>query len=215
MMIKNLPKYAHFVFLTLCFAFNIAYGATFEGIFSSGEKYRANYSIETKTRPNEPATKLLTVKVDLESGQELSYSYEASDFPAVHANPLGFISIVVNQGGMEGSRTYNYLFLSGSKLVSAGEVETLLHLGSVEDILIQKNEEISESAIREFMSSVANERSEEFSNPDHAYPNAMLIILGKSYTEDLRFDAAHSLLDNKEIKEDPVLLTRLKSSFCN
>ena len=121
---------------------------------------------------------------------------------------LGPVMAAIEQGG-------TIALANKEALVSAGEVETLLHLGSVEDILIQKNEEISESAIREFMSSVANERSEEFSNPDHAYPNAMLIILGKSYTEDLRFDAAHSLLDNKEIKEDPVLLTRLKSSFCN
>ena len=217
MMIKALPNYAYLALLILYLGFNAAHGADLDGIFSNGERYHASYTIEAKKRPNEPATKLLTINVELASGQKLSYSYDAPDYPAVQSSPLGFISVIVNQGGMEGSRIYNYLFLSDNKLVSAGEVETFLHLGDIEDIEdieIRKNNRIQKSSIRRLISSVAGRSAKEISNHENAYPNAMLCLLGKSYNEDMDIGAAGGLLENTEIKADPVLLARLKSSFC-
>jgi hypothetical protein len=203
--------------LLLFFNTTAANCAALNGTFSNEEKYRASYKIKATKQPNAPATKLLTINVELASGQKLSYSYDAPDYPAVQSSPLGFISVIVNQGGMEGSRIYNYLFLSDNKLVSAGEVETFLHLGDIEDIEdieIRKNNRIRKSSIRRLISSVAGRSAKEISNHENAYPNAMLCLLGKSYNEDMDIGAAGGLLENTEIKADPVLLARLKSSFC-
>jgi hypothetical protein len=141
----------------------------------------------------------------------LLYTYVAEDLPTIRANDMGFLSIITNSGGMEGSVTYNYVIPNHGALISIGIVQTTLHLGKIENIDVQPNKNLAKNEINDLVRKIVKFNPLALSEPSNAYSAAMLLFLGQGDFLTPEDDFTLSpLYRNNEISDDPVLLRTLK-----
>jgi hypothetical protein len=193
-------------------ASNAAKAESLNGKFFNGQAYSGEYSIAESSNADGMRTNPVTVKLNVDREKDLLvYVYDADDLPSVKASDMGFLSIVVNSGGMEGSITYNYVVLNHGALVSIGIVQTILHLGKVESIDVKPNKNLAKDEINEFVRQIMRFNPSALFEPLNAYYAATLLLLGQGRfltpEDDFRLSA---LYRNKEISADPVLLRAIK-----
>ncbi|MGF6531919.1 hypothetical protein P3T20_002709 [Paraburkholderia sp. GAS206C] len=191
---------------------NAAKAESLHGKFLNGKTYRGEYSIAESSNEDGIRVDPVTVKLKV-NGEKglLLYTYIADDLPSIKASDMGFLSIVVKSGGMEGSVTYNYVILNHGALVSIGIVQTTLHLGKVESIDVQPNKKLTRDEINEFVRQIVRFNPPALSEPLNAYSAATLLLLGQGRfltpEDDSRLSA---LYGNREISSDKVLLRAIK-----
>jgi hypothetical protein len=198
--------------ILMCVTLHSANAESLHGNFINGLAYSGEYVVTESS--NEDGMRVRPVILRLKIGKEasvVSYTYVADDLPNVKENNLGFILIVVNSGGMEGSVTYNYVIPRQGRLISLGTVQTILHLGKVENIDARPNANLTRDEVNEFIGEIVNFNPSALSNPVNAYPVAALLLLGRgkflTHEDDKNLSA---LVNNNEISEDPVLLRYMK-----
>lgn len=216
-MLKN-PKFDSFrksIFsITICILVtsNVA-AATIQGKFFNEQAYSGEYSVSEVNNPNGLRVNPVAVKLAVDREKNIvSYTYIAEDIPSVKASDMGFLSIVVNSGGMEGSVTYNYVVPNHGALLSIGTVRTTLHLGKIESIDVQQNKNLTKNEINDFVRKIVRFNPLALSQPFNAYPAATLLLLGQGKFLTSEDDSTLSaLLGNTEISDDPVLLRAIKN----
>ncbi|WP_322032672.1 hypothetical protein [Paraburkholderia sp. J76] len=193
-------------------ASNSALAESVNGRFFTGQGYSGD--TPSWKAPIQTECGSTTWAVRLAIGAEknlLLYTYVADDIPTIRASEMGFLSIITNSGGMEGSVTYNYVIPNHDSLISIGTIQTTLHLGKTENIDVQRNKDLGINEINGFIERIAKFNPSALSDPLNAYPAAMLLLLGQGRyltpKDDLDLSA---LYKNKEIVDDPVLLRTLK-----
>jgi hypothetical protein len=196
-------------------ASNAARAESLHGKFPNGQAYSGEYSIAESSNADGMRVNPVTVKLKVDGEKDiLLHTYVADDLPSVKASDMGFLSIVVNSGGMEGSVTYNYVILNQGALVSIGIVQTTLHLGKIESIDVQRDKNLTKDEINEFVKQIVRFNPPALSEPLNAYPAATLLLLGQGRfltpEDDFRLSA---LYGNNEISADPVLLRAIKSAI--
>lgn len=196
----------------LMFVTSNAGAESLHGKFANGQAYSGEYSVTESTNSDGMRVNPVTVKLKVDGVNDLMlYTYVADDVPSIKSSDLGFLSIVVNSGGMEGSVTYNYVVPCHGNLLSIGIVQTTLHLGKIEHIDVQPNEKLSNSDIIEYIRKIIRFNPSALPTPSDAYSAATLLMLGQGNfltpeDKSIRSD----LYLNKEISNDPVLLQAIK-----
>ncbi|MEK2601957.1 hypothetical protein [Burkholderia arboris] len=191
---------------------DVANAKAIRGKFFNGQMYSGEYSVTEGVNSDGVRTNPITVKMTVGTEKnQLLYSYVADDPPSVKASDSGFLLIVVNSGGMEGSVTYNYVIPFRGKLVSIGTVQTTLHLGKIENIDAQPNKKLSKDEINSIIRSIVKFNPPTLIAPLNAYPTSTLILLGQdNYLMSPNYSELSKLYANKEISDDPVLLRAIK-----
>lgn len=196
----------------LIFSQGAACAESVRGKFFNGQMYGGKYLVEDVNHPDGNRIKSVVVKLTL--GEEKSprlYYYIADSPPSVRAGNMGFLSIVVNSGGMEGEVTYNYVIPFRGKLISIGTVRTTRHLGKVESIYVRPNERLSRGEINRFIRGIVKFNPPALTDPKNAYSIATLILLGQGrFLTPSDCDRLSKLYANKEISDDPVLLCAIR-----
>jgi hypothetical protein len=155
----------------------------------------------------------VTIKIKIGEDPVIrGYTYLADDFPSVAASNLGFLLVVVNSGGKEGSVTYNYVIPKHGILTSIGTAQTTLHPGKVENIEVRPNKKLTKTEINGFIKEVVECDHLALSDPKNAYPVAILLLLGNGQflAHEDRINLS-PLIGNDEISDDPVLLRAIKN----
>ncbi|MGN6649541.1 hypothetical protein [Trinickia sp.] len=183
------------------------------GRFATNRAYTAEYSVIEAKDSDGMRIERVAITVYIEGNHApLTYTYDADDYPSVQANPLGFLSIIVNSGGMEGHVTYNYLLPFKGLLESVGTVQTSLHLGKVESIDVEKNVNISSNDINEMVLGVVDFNSSAFRNARNPYVGSAFLLFGEEYQNSQGYSDLMQMLGEKEIVDDPVFYNKLRSS---
>ncbi|CAB3796243.1 hypothetical protein LMG28688_04266 [Paraburkholderia caffeinitolerans] len=182
------------------------------GKFFNGQTYEGDYSVTEGSNSDGMRVNPLTIKLRVDGGKSpLIYTYVADDLPSVKASDMGFLSVVVNSGGMEGSVTYNYVIPDRGALVSIGIVQTTLHLGKVESIDVQPNSRLTKKEVNEFIEGIVRFNLPALSAPLNAYSISILLLLGRgdflTPEDNSRLSAIYM---SKEISNDPVLLRAIE-----
>ncbi|MBC8738395.1 hypothetical protein F6X40_16595 [Paraburkholderia sp. UCT31] len=193
-------------------ASTVARAESVHGRFFNGQTYIGEYLIAESSDADGMRVSPVAIKLKVEKEKNLlQYTYVANDLPSVKASGMGFLSIVVNSGGMEGSVTYNYVIPGHGVLTSIGTVQTHLHLGKIESIDARSNKNFSIDEVNFFVRQIGAFNPSALSEPSNAYSAAMLLLLGQGKfltpEDELRLSA---LCGNKEISDDPVLLQAMK-----
>ena len=207
--IKNLFLLAFW----LIFVPGAARAESVHGKFFNGQAYSGEYLVAEATNSDGMRVHPVTVRLKVDGEKfPLTYSYIADDIPSVKSNDAGFLLIVVNSGGMEGSVTYNYVVPIRGKLASIGTVQTTLHLGKIESIDVQSNKGLEKKEINKLVEGIVRFNPSALSDPLNAYPTAILLLLGQgkflTLADDSRLSKRYA---NKEISDDPVLLKAIKT----
>lgn len=190
----------------------VAYARPLQGRFANGPGFSGEYTISDGR--DEDGLPVHVVKIIVRAIGEkvpLQYEYAADDFPLVEVNPAGYILILVHSGGMEGQVDYNYVAPHAKQLVSIGIVRMQLHLGKVESIEVQPNKSLADAQVDDLIKDGLRFNSPDFFDSRNAYRAAAFLLLGRR--DFLRVDDKanlKSLLNNKEISDDPVLLAKLE-----
>ncbi|WP_338641091.1 hypothetical protein [Burkholderia pyrrocinia] len=206
--IKNLFLLAFW----LIFVPGVARAESVHGKFFNGQAYSGEYLVAEATNSDGMRVHPVTVRLKVDGEKfPLAYSYVADDIPSVKSNDAGFLLIVVNSGGMEGSVTYDYVVPIRGKLASIGTVQTTLHLGKIESIDVQPNKGLAKNEINELVEGIVRFNPSALTEPLNAYPAAILLLLGQGKFLTPAGDSGLSrLYVNKEISDDPVLLKAIK-----
>ncbi|SAK73746.1 hypothetical protein AWB75_04056 [Caballeronia catudaia] len=190
-----------------CLLSSLARAEWIRGKFLNGQTYSGEYSITETTNEDGMHASPLSLHLKLErSGSSLSYAYSADDPPSVKANDMGFLSIITNSRGMEGSVVYDYLIPADGGLITIGTVKTLLHRGKIEDIDVRPNNALTLNQVNDFVRRIIKFNSVAWVKSSNAYTGATLLLLGSGKflsAEDSRL--LSPLLENKEIVDEPVL----------
>jgi hypothetical protein len=200
--------------VALIFAtFNSARAETVQGKFFNGVTYIGEHSFTESRNADGMRVNTVTIKLKIENEENpLRYTYVADDLPTVKANDMGFLSIIVNSGGMEGSVTYNYVVPDHGALISIGTVQTTLHLGKIESIDVQPNKNIPEDMVDFLAKQIVTSNPSALSDPSNSYSAATLLLLGRGkYLALADKSNLSALIGSKEISDDPVLLRAIKS----
>lgn len=185
------------------------------GKFATNQAYTAEYSVSEGENSDGMRIERVTVTVHIEGNRApLTYEYDADDYPSVEANLLGFLSIIVNSGGMEGHVTYNYLLPHEGALVSVGTVQTSLHLGKVQSIDVAKSTRMSSDDVSRMVSSVVDFGARAFPRTRDPYASAAFLFLGLKCRGGKDYSFLKALLTQKEIADDPVFYRKLRASIC-
>ena len=185
------------------------------GKFTKNQAYSAEYSVSSGENSDGMRIERVTVTVHIEENRApLTYEYDADDYPSVEASPLGFLSIIVNSGGMEGHVTYNYLLPYEGALVSVGTVQTSLHLGKVQSIDVAKSTKMSSADVSRIVSSVVDSGADVFPSTEDPYASAAFLFLGLKCRGGKDYSSLKMLLTEKDIADDPVFYRKLRASIC-
>ncbi|MCC8403890.1 hypothetical protein LJ655_18685 [Paraburkholderia sp. MMS20-SJTN17] len=179
-----------------------------QGKFYNKKRYIGKYLVDESSNADGVLVNPVIIKLKIEKEEGLlQYAYVADAPPSIKASDMGFLSIVVNSGGMEGAVTYNYVIPNHGVLTSIGTVKTNLHLGKIESIDVLSNKNLSVDEVNFFVRQIVEFNPSALSAPLNAYSAATLLLLGRGKfltpEDDLRLSA---LCGNKEISDDPVLL---------
>ncbi|MDR6482004.1 hypothetical protein [Paraburkholderia terricola] len=209
----SVTRFLHPLVVWMVVASNAARAESLHGKFANGQAYSGEYAIAESSNADGMRVNPVTIKLKVDGEKSLlQYAYVTDDLPSVKASDMGFLSIVVNSGGMEGSVTYNYVTLNHGALVSIGIVQTTLHLGKIERIDVQPNKNLTKDENNEFVRQIVRFDPPALSKPLNAYSAATLLLLSQgrflTLEDDFRLSA---LYGNKEISADPVLLHAIKS----
>ncbi|WP_322106532.1 hypothetical protein [Paraburkholderia sp. J41] len=198
-------------------ASNSARAESVNGRFFTGQVYSGEFSFSESSNADGMRVNPVSVRLTIDGQKNLLfYTYVADDLPTIRASDMGFLSIITNSGGMEGSVTYNYVIPNRDSLVSVGTVQTTLHLGKIEKIDVQPNKDLEKDEINGFIERIARFNVSALSEPVNAYPAAMLLLLGQGKYLTPKDDVNLSILyKNKEIVDDPILLRTLKRVICS
>lgn len=135
----------------VAFIFSISNSAKAESVhgkFFNGTTYSGEYLVTEGWSSDGMRVNPVTIKLKIAGEKaQLRYTHVADDLPSVKSSDMGFLSIIVKSGGMEGRVTYNYVIPVHGALTSIGAVQTDLHLGKIESIDVQPNQNISKDAI--------------------------------------------------------------------
>ncbi|CAB3976059.1 hypothetical protein BCO9919_07415 [Burkholderia cenocepacia] len=196
----------------LFFAQNIASAESIQGRFFNGQAYSGEYSVAEGANSDGMRINLVNVKLMVGAEQSpLIYSYIADAPPSIKASEAGFLSIIVNSGGMEGSVAYNYVIPDHGKLISIGTTQTTLHLGKIENIDVQPNKMLSASKINELILGILRFNPPALIESPNAYPIAALVLLGRGkFLAPSDRSELSKLYTNKEISDEAILLHALK-----
>lgn len=208
-------KAAIIFLLPLCAGFNVAKAESLRGEFIGAREYSGEYSVEDDVNSDGMQVKKITIKLSVNGERGvLKYTYLADDFPSIKASDMGFLSVINNSGGMEGSVTYNYVIPDGGELVSIGTVQTTLHLGKVENIDVQPNENLTRNQINDLLAAIISFNPKAVSKPSNSYSAVTLLLLGQGKFLTKEDALRLSFLSrNKEIADDPVLLRALRNAI--
>ncbi|WP_321913783.1 hypothetical protein [Paraburkholderia sp. J11-2] len=193
-------------------ASNATWAEPMSGIFFTGQKYSGEYSISESSNSDGMRVSAVTVRLAINGENNLLwYTYVSDDLPTVNASDMGFLSIITNSGGMEGSVTYNYVIPINGILFSIGTVRTTLHLGKIENIDVQPNKDLTRNKINHLIKQIVKFNPPALSESLNSYSAVTLLFLGqgKFLTSEEDFILS-SLCKNKEIIDDSVLLQKLK-----
>lgn len=204
---SNIRKMISISFIIFALLFGNANAQDVYGEFLGGQKYSAVNRFEDVVNEDGMRVKKNELVVRLEGRKEaLVYKFESSSIPATRSSPFGFISIIVNSAGMEGSVRYEYLALNQGTLLSLGVVERQLHLGKTSSVEVQKKHGISSKLISSVIASIKSKKASLSTDNGSAYVHAALLLLS-SEPKDLAFNkVVFELSKNKEIKADPIFL---------
>jgi hypothetical protein len=185
------------------------------GKFATNQTYSAEFSVDDGENSDGMRIEHVTITVYLEGSHvPLTYQYDADDYPSVQASPLGFLSIVTNSGGMEGSVTYDYVLPFKGTLVSVGTVQTSLHLGKVQSIDIAKNPKMSSEDVSAMVSRVVDFGARVLPSAHDPHASAAFLFLGTTCRRGKDYTFLKALLAEKEIADDPVFYQKVRSSIC-
>ncbi|WP_322014991.1 hypothetical protein [Paraburkholderia sp. J12] len=191
---------------------NAARAESVNGKFFTGQEYSGEYSISESSNSDGMRVNPVTIRLTINGEKNpLLYTYVADDLPTIRANDMGFLSIITNSGGMEGSVTYDYVIIINGILVSIGTVQTTLHLGKIENIDAQPNKNLTRTKINYLIRQIVKFNPPALSESLNPYSAATLLLLGQGKFLTPEDDLILSVVyRNKEIIDDPVLLQALK-----
>lgn len=201
-----------FIFGLMFFSFN-SDAETIAGRFFDGQEYAGNYFIGNLRNSDGMVTHPITINLHMaEGGRSLNYVYDAEDYPLIEGGNIGFLSIIVKSGGMEGSTSYNYIVPSDGGLISIGEVKFSLNLGKVEAVDVARNKKLSEKSINYYVSSILKYNLDALLDKRNSYNVAAILYLGQGQYIDggVRRKLAQ-LCRNSEIIGDRMLSRDIRS----
>lgn len=189
-----------------------AHAESVHGVFASGQSYSGEYSISENVNPDGVKIFPLTIKLKIDSEENsLLYTYATDDIPSVEASGMGYLSIIVNSGGMEGSVTYNYVIIDHGILISIGIVRTTLHRGKVDSIDVQPNGDLQNDERNKYVRQILRFNPSRLREPSNAYSAATLLLLGKGKFMTQEDGVRVSVLcGSKEVSDDPILLEAIQ-----
>lgn len=195
--------------------YHSAKAESIHGVFFNNQTYKGEYTISESRNADGMRVNPVTVTLKINGENNLPpYTYIADDLPAIKASSMGFLSIIANSGGMEGSITYNYIVPNHGALVSIGIIQTTLHLGKIENIDIQPNKNLTKTEINEFIKKISRFNPPALSDPLNTYPVAALLLLGQgNYLTPADKFRLSIIYHNKEISSEPVLLNATRKAI--
>ncbi len=194
------------------FLSDAAEAAPLQGRLANGTNFSGQYVVIDGRDDDGLLTHIVRIEGSVANeSKQLKYEYAADDFPSVALSSLGYILVLVHSGGMEGRISYNYVTVLGHELVSIGVVQMQLHLGKVESIDVQSNQNLNDVQINKLVRDGFKFNLSMLGDSRNAYQAAALLLLARGkFIQGNETLNLIPLVSDKEISSDAFLLAKIE-----